>query len=372
MNGRNRASDLFERFVTGGEATIDEFIAEQISEELFIDYKRVTNDGSSSRLEQADKENLARAISGFGNSEGGVIVWGVDCRNDPQRGDVPVKKHPIKDVKRFLSYLEGATSGCTVSPHDGVRHHLIESPTSSEGFVITLIRPSMYAPHQCVVGKYRGRYYIRVGSNFEQAPHGLLASMFGRRPAPYIFHTWQIGGGISPGRSTEILRATTLPESSPYAICKFFIRNHGTTVARELYLNFAFSLPGPNCLLYPAPKRGWTHNQSMLDWQHVMAPEHYRLPPGAMVNPVSFQIFIEPPFVQQLWYEISFGCEYSQVARFTKAIPPDRLQNAYNVFVSSDKSNQAKFSFGRVVFGADEKSDYLDNFDSQPVIEESV
>jgi hypothetical protein len=100
MNGRNRATELFERFVSGGEATIDQFISEKISEELFVDYKRVTKEGASSMLEQSDRENLARAISGFGNSEGGIIIWGVDCRNDSQRGDVPTTKHPIQNVRR--------------------------------------------------------------------------------------------------------------------------------------------------------------------------------------------------------------------------------------------------------------------------------
>jgi len=90
---------------------IDQFIADQISEELFVDYKRVTNEGANPKLEQSDRENFARAISGFGNAEGGIIVWGVDCRNDRERGDVPTTKHPIQKVKRFLSYLEGATTG---------------------------------------------------------------------------------------------------------------------------------------------------------------------------------------------------------------------------------------------------------------------
>ena len=80
MNGINRATDLFERFVERGETTIDEFISEEISEELFVDYKRVTKEGASPMLEQPDRENFARAISGFGNSEGGIVIWGVDCR----------------------------------------------------------------------------------------------------------------------------------------------------------------------------------------------------------------------------------------------------------------------------------------------------
>src|SRR5450759_1748652 len=165
MDGISRPRDLFDQLVHRGEAAIDDFIAQQISEELFIDYKRSANDGDDSKLHQTDKENFARAVSGFGNSEGGIVVWGVDCRTDPQRGDVPAGKHPIKNVKRFLSYLEAATSGCTLPAHNGVRHHAIEQGGTIDGFVVSFVPKSMFAPHQCIIGKYRARYYMRVGSN---------------------------------------------------------------------------------------------------------------------------------------------------------------------------------------------------------------
>jgi schlafen family protein len=116
LPANDRAKDLFEQFVVGGEETIDRFIAEEISEELFIDYKRSSSDGNEKKLSQTDRENFARAIAGFGNSEGGIIVWGVDCRTDPERGDVPSGKYPLQNPKRFVSYLEGASSGCTLPP----------------------------------------------------------------------------------------------------------------------------------------------------------------------------------------------------------------------------------------------------------------
>jgi hypothetical protein len=360
MNGRNRATELFGRFVSGGEATIDQFVAEQISEELFIDYKRVTDEGVNARLEQPDRENFARAISGFGNSEGGVVVWGVDCRNDPTRGDVPATKYPIQNVKRFLSYLEGATSGGTIPPHDGVRHHLIQRTGSGEGFVVTLIPKSMFAPHQCIVGKYKGRYYLRVGSNFEQAPHGLLAGMFGKRPAPYIFHIWRLGGGVSP---TASYPGSPLPTSTPYVLGKFVLRNHGTTVAKDLYVNYSFSLPGPTCMVHLPNNLAWTHHESMLDWHHIIAPDNYRLPPGAMVNPVDFQVFLRPPFDQRFWFEISFGCESSQVFRIIETVSLEDLTTAHSAFMSSDRSREAGHIFGKAIFGADEEAEYMAGFE---------
>ena len=83
-----RAEDLFKRLSDGGETEIDRLIVDRQSEELFLDFKRSADDGRGNRLHDNDRTNLAKAISGFGNSEGGVIVWGVDCRNQDNRGDV--------------------------------------------------------------------------------------------------------------------------------------------------------------------------------------------------------------------------------------------------------------------------------------------
>ena len=74
------AKDLFKRVVEKGNAAIDEFIENREVETLFLDFKRSNKNGKGSKLDQNDRSNFSKAISGFGTSEGGVIVWGVDCR----------------------------------------------------------------------------------------------------------------------------------------------------------------------------------------------------------------------------------------------------------------------------------------------------
>ena len=130
-----RAEDLFGTLQTRGVAAIDEFIEDRQSEELFLDFKRSADSATGRKLHDRDRHNLSRAISGFSNSEGGVILWGVDCRDIEDRGDVAQAKFPLTDPKRFLSRLEGAVSGCTIPPHSGVEHHAIETATDeSSGF----------------------------------------------------------------------------------------------------------------------------------------------------------------------------------------------------------------------------------------------
>jgi len=172
-----RAEDLFQRLSDSGEKAIDELILDRQSEELFLDFKRSADNGSGRKLHDNDPANLAKAISGFGNSEGGVIVWGVDCSRTPDIGDVAKSKVPIRNAKRFLSWLEGAVSGCTAPPHPRVQHVAIESSTDREdGFVLTYISKSYLAPHQCLKPL---QYYIRAGSDFVPTPHAVLMGLFG-------------------------------------------------------------------------------------------------------------------------------------------------------------------------------------------------
>jgi hypothetical protein len=46
-----------------------------VVEQLFFDYKRSSTVLPGVKLSDDDRKNLAKAIAGFGNSEGGVVVW---------------------------------------------------------------------------------------------------------------------------------------------------------------------------------------------------------------------------------------------------------------------------------------------------------
>jgi hypothetical protein len=70
-----RAEELFQRLITGGEATVDTLIADRQSEELFLDFIYSADNGPGTKLHDNDRKNLADAISGLVNSEGSVIVW---------------------------------------------------------------------------------------------------------------------------------------------------------------------------------------------------------------------------------------------------------------------------------------------------------
>ncbi len=359
MVGTSRAEDLYAELVSGGEAAIDRFVTERRSEELFIDYKKSADNGMGTKFHHNDRGNLAKAISGFGNSEGGLIVWGVTCQHDDLVGDVPTGKVPISNPMRFVSWLEGAVSGCTLPPHTGVRHHAIKQEQDDKGYAITYIPKSTLAPHECLIEPFRYRYYIRAGSNFEQVPHGVLAGMFGRQPVPSIFYMWGLGGNMTPDFGALGV-ITTRPALTPNAWLQVLLVNNGVVMARDLYANIQMSGPGEACQWeFNKPQPGWQATESVRAW-HAVAQDGYKLAPSACVCGLSILLYLKPPFTDDVYYEITLGCAGAPVQMISRRIARADVEEAYGRFVASDRKRQAGFDLAKQIFGVGDEQNVKD------------
>lgn len=235
----SRAEDIFEKLIYFGEDAIDEFIMNRQTEELFMDFKQAVSDGKSMRsLHQNDRRNLAKAISAFGNSEGGVLVWGVECSRDIELGDVAQAKVKVKNVHRFLSWLEGAISGCTIPSHNKVRNHIICSDKNGDGILATYIPKSDIAPLMTTSGS---QIYIRSGSNNVPAPYAVIAGMFGKRPQPNIDMVIN-NKMIEVAKENEddiflAVKKTKKKETVVKVRFSLLAENNSNAVAKEVYLS---------------------------------------------------------------------------------------------------------------------------------------
>ena len=180
----SRAIDLFERLRSGQRTALEDLIAERELESLFLDFKRSPADGASLHFSPDDNKNLSRSISGFGNSSGGVVVWGVDCRREAVTGNEVASKHPLLDAGGFATKVQNAISRATVPPHSGVQvSFFTETEHSTAGYVAVLVPQSHVGPLRSVATNH---YHLRSGSDFGIVPHDVLAGMFGRPPQPNV------------------------------------------------------------------------------------------------------------------------------------------------------------------------------------------
>lgn len=326
----SRAEDIFQKLIYFGEDAIDEFIMTQQTEELFLDFKQAVSTGKNfNTLHRDDRKNLAKAISGFGNSEGGVIVWGVECSRDVEIGDVAKAKVKVKNVHRFLSWLENAISGCTIPSHNKVRNHIISIDKNGDGFIATYIPKSDITPLMTTVGS---QIYIRSGSNNVPAPYALIAGMFGKRPQPNIeldFEDKKLE--ILENIDEDVLYPNTIdtpPEK--YLKISFSIRakNNSNVIARELYLSCTTSSTGSEY----NKVRFLNYNQmdsifGIVGHLNLVTRPELRLPPRGVLKFVNVEILLAPLTEEDFMLDGVIGADGSTPKDFRIQIPKNRLRS---------------------------------------------
>src|SRR4051812_13253907 len=101
---------------------LERWVTEQQQEDLRLDFKLLAG---GNELAKEDRKNLMRAVSGFANGDGGLIVWGVDCRKNDDGVDAAKELKPIQNAARVLSQLQDNPSQLTSPVVDGVEHKLV-------------------------------------------------------------------------------------------------------------------------------------------------------------------------------------------------------------------------------------------------------
>lgn len=198
---------------------IIDFVKNKQEENLNLDFKTINKSNLSNK---DDKKNLAKAISGFANSNGGLIIWGVEARKDKDGIDCACGYKPIDNVKLFLSRLNELTSRATIPPVEGIGHKpFIDN--GKEGYVVTYIPECDAGPIMAKLSE--DRYYKRSGDTFYKMEHYDIADMFGKRKKPNLF---VIGRYFKDGNTHSIIIS---------------LKNIGRGIAKFPYL--AFNCPSP-------------------------------------------------------------------------------------------------------------------------------
>lgn len=198
---------------------IDEYISNQQEETLHLEFKSINNANLKS---SDDKRNLAKALSGFANSDGGIIIWGVDARKNDEGVDCAGGTKEISQLNMFISRLQELTGEAVNPLVDGVLHKEI-ARDAGKGFAASYIPPSDAGPHMAKLGE--DHYFKRSGDGFYRMEHYDIEDMFGRRRKPVLRLVTSLRG---IGMNAEIVIG---------------IKNTGRGPAKAPYLAFEVSRP---------------------------------------------------------------------------------------------------------------------------------
>lgn len=127
---------------------------------------------SSNNFTQDLEAELRKEISGFANTGGGVLAFGLDCDN--KRGiDVITQICPIGEIKTFESKFK-IKAPLLVRQKINFETKIIKKRTSdSKGILLSYIYPTSGDPVQASDGKF----YLRVGDQTPEMPYETLKRM---------------------------------------------------------------------------------------------------------------------------------------------------------------------------------------------------
>ncbi len=180
----------------------------------WLDFK-----GVSKTPDDRIKEIWSKALGGFANTGGGVVVFGIDARKDSVTGiDCASGLSLAPAAFALKSRLLELHTGATDPPVLGVRvEAFTANGTEGEGFVVAFVPESPDRPHR---SEHAGRrFYIRAGDDFCVASVSLLRSLFYPhsrcRLVPYL--------RLNPPDKEQQVRVTT----------DIIVRNTGTATAYD-------------------------------------------------------------------------------------------------------------------------------------------
>ncbi|KKS30787.1 MAG: hypothetical protein UU93_C0031G0002 [Candidatus Amesbacteria bacterium GW2011_GWA2_42_12] len=218
-----------ENLKSNGEQAIDLLVDSRYQENFYLDFKNISTQEGSTSLSEEDRKNFAKAISGFSNTSGGLIIWGITDNRDNS-----FSKNPIDYSDTFVSLLNDSVSKLSLPIMSEISSFIIKD-NSGKGYIITEIPKYYFSPVQVnpslKIKEIPGRYYIRSGSDFVTANHDIISSLYSRHEQSEMVCQWGASDTDSYSETeTEIKCRLTL-----------ILRNKGNAVLRDVWVNYTAS-----------------------------------------------------------------------------------------------------------------------------------
>lgn len=132
------------------------------------------------------KNQIARAVSGFSNTAGGIVIWGLSTtRHDHSKLDVITQIEPIGKCESFEKQVKAALSTVTSPSVLNCQTKVIkEKKTDERGVVLAYIPLTTSDP---VMSNYDSVFYFRTSDGFIRAPYEIIKRLFSATNMPDLF-----------------------------------------------------------------------------------------------------------------------------------------------------------------------------------------
>ena len=197
------------------------------------------------RLNRDMKAQLARAISGFANTAGGVILWGVATTKHSHSGlDVLSQLEPIGNCRSFERLVRGSMPTLTTPPMLECQSRIVRKrKRDTRGIVVSYIPR---APTDPLLSTVDNMFYFRSADNFVPAPFDIIKRLFAATDSPDLY----------PQFTKDLI---SIAKDGAWKI-PIIIVNKASAIARDV--NVSVTVENANCC-------EWVHAKGLSDLSSV-------------------------------------------------------------------------------------------------------
>lgn len=286
----NAYQHILDKLKTDKEAGLQSVINEQV-ECFFIDYKEVVEDFTGKTTLNKYWGTLAKAISGFGNALGGLLVFGVK--------DSDKSLAPFGGYKNFEVLVNEFVSRSTNPKHEGIKTFTVESSETSKGYVVVEIPQSINRPLQVISNDFNHQYFYRSGESHNHMPHDVLVGMLGYKIPPRMVVQWY----------------TSETEEIDKFIFEIVLRNGSSVIARNVWLNIDIGIPNVTVLQtnFSNQFEGAQVNNAC----NLVTKDSYKMAPQGQISMMKLEIKKQSiKEDRDFHFYFTFGCEGSKINEF--------------------------------------------------------
>jgi len=288
-------------------------------ESYFLDYKNVLDDFSGKTTLNNYWRTLSKAISGFGNGLGGILIFGVK--------DSDKSLNPFRGYKNFEILINEFISRSTNPKHENIRTFSFQSKSDIEkGYVVVEIPQSQNRPLQVISNDFNHRYFYRSGESHVDIPHDVLVGMLGYKIPPKL--TYQ----IIPGKDVK---------TDPFDF-EIILRNSGSVIVKDIWFNIDIGIP--NVTTYGTSFFDKFEGTKLSNSCCLITKNGYKMAPQGMISVIDIKIpknKLEED--KDYHFYFSFGCDGSKISEFNSEFKGSEfnliLASSLKDFIGFLKSN---------------------------------